>query len=247
LPLTGGKKEKLEQRKNYHRFLSHIFASMKKQAIDKEKDLEDKDGFVPISSRLIEKQFTRDLKVQPLRKNKIIEMKPHKQHLHKSREFRIHEDVYNKILEIEARITVKQWKSLGKNTIPKPYETVNLVTGRKCTKPLRHKFVAEGSSLTISNIPDLLKDSIEAISPCPFNPKYVGKWVEALHEKYLYEKQSFEKVKSSEPEGSPVYEKAKKNLQVAKGRYINDHCCPVNPGVISSSYLITCLPTCSFA
>ena len=29
--------------------------------------------------------------------------------------------------------------------------------------------------------------------------------------------------------------------------YIYDHCCPVNSGVISSSYLITCPPTCNFA
>ena len=32
-----------------------------------------------------------------------------------------------------------------------------------------------------------------------------------------------------------------------RGWNMQSHCCPVNSGVISSSYLITCPPTCSFA
>lgn len=223
LPLTGGQEEKLKQRINYHKFVSHIYASMKRQTIiDKEKELQDKEGFVPISARLIEKQFTRALKVQLVRKNKIIEMKPHRTHLHESREFRIHKEVYSKLIEIEARITAQQWKHLGKKKLPRPYETVNLTTGRKCVRPLRNKFGGEGSSLTISNIPQLIKDSTNALEACPFNPKYVEKWLEALHKKYLWEKQNFEEVKSTEPEGSPEYEKAESNLQLAEGRYHND-------------------------
>ena len=221
LPFTGEQEDKLTQRKNYHRLLSHIYAGMKQQAI-MDKDLEDKEGFIPIYSRLIEKHFKRDLKVKFLRENNIIEMIPHDTLWHKSREFRIHEEVYSKLLEIEARITVKRWKNLGKKKLPKPYETVNLVTGRKSVRPLRNKLVAEGSSLTITNIPKLIKDSINALKACPFNPKYIEEWVEALNKKYLWEKQNFDEVMSYEPEDSPEYKKAKENLQVAKGRYVND-------------------------
>ena len=221
LPLTGEREDEL--RRKYHRFISHIYAGMNNRAsINKVKQLEDRGKYVPMYSRLIEKHFGRDFDIQLLIDNKIIEMLHFDVFSRKSRRFRIHDDIYGKLIEIEAEAVDQQWRSLGEKKVPKSYDTVNIVTGRKDDRPQRSKFEVKGLASSVTNVPQLIKDSINAISPCPFNPKFIGEWVKALQEKYLWEAQCFEEVKSNEPKSREEYEEAERNLQVARGRYLND-------------------------
>ena len=210
----------LPDQANYHRFLVHIYASMLTQMITKDR-LEYDDPFVPVYSRLIEKHFGRDFDVHLLKDNDIIEIKPKQQDLQKSREFRLNQKLFNDLSELEGKVTIQRWRRLGKKKKqPKVFDCVNLVTGRKCEEPVRDNFEAKSSLLTPSNIPKLIKNSIKALSPCPFNPLYVRKWVIALNKKYFREQALFAKI-SDQPRHL-FYNKAKRSYQSAKGRYLND-------------------------
>ena len=84
----------LEERKEYHRFMAHVYVSMRFQ--EKKKQKEDKHGFIPIYSRLIEKEFGRGFDVHRLKDKGLIDIKPHKVSTHKTREYCLSEGVYLK-------------------------------------------------------------------------------------------------------------------------------------------------------
>ena len=208
--LTRGAKNQKKRRK-YHKFISHILANMlikSKEIID----TPEKDFFVPIYSRLIDKKFSRDFDLTILKKNKLIEVKPHNTGNHESREFRIPNDIFNGV--------VKKMECILDMT-PKGDDLtfVNLMTGKKVeTKSTLYQ---SSNSVKNFNIPMIIKKSMGSLQPSPINLKNTIKWVKKMKRKYDHEKDLFEK-RIEKCDDTKLYVIYRKEYRTHWGRYLND-------------------------
>ena len=98
----------------------------------------------------------------------LIDIKPHRTSTHKTREFRLSEDIYLKAAYRENLGTRKAWKMLIKQITPVRNQ-IDLMTGEQ------GKVKREKNDQGLTNIPGFIKASIRVLKPCPFNPRIVGK------------------------------------------------------------------------
>lgn len=222
IKLKGKPKTVRKKRRKYHRFIIHIYMNMRKQVVDPN-TFQNCNEYVPIYSRLIENKFGRNFRPRKLRK-KIIEIKMHNTMARRSREFRLKTEIYEKALKIELQGISKFWDNLlcKKKKARKDYDLVNLVTGRLHERPKKSAFSEKGRNIDYANLPKLIKKGVKSLSPGPFNPKYIRRWVKKLYNKYKYELRNFQKIRRQFGDGSDEYKVAEKDLLKARGKYLND-------------------------
>jgi hypothetical protein len=220
LPLEGSKKKITKQRKKYHRFIMHLFVSMRLQSMNDDK-FEKQKGSVPISSELIENVFGRKFYPRLLKEYEIIEIKPHNTMGRQSREFRIVSKIFDQANSIQQIFTLRRLKALidGK-PLPK---TINVRTGRRKKAKVKSKLTSDNAGVRNTNKPKLIRDSIKSLKPCPFNPKYAYYWLEKLNGKYEREKRNYKIAKHKYKPGSLKLKRAEKEYRRAQGRYLNDN------------------------
>jgi len=210
-----------QQKKKCLRFLVHLYISMSMQSLDKGKYDEQK-GFIPISSRLIEREFGRNFDVHLLRKEKLVEMKRHDTARRMSREFKLDERVWKEAVRIESGAILNAWDDLCAGRKLKSQTIVNLMTGRIKRSKVKSKYTKNENGTRNTNLPSVIKDSIKSMQPCPFNPRYVGKWVKGLQDKFKREELKLKKIKKKFGDDSQEYYLAGKDYLTARGRYYND-------------------------
>lgn len=164
-----------EMRHKVHRFIAHVYNSMKKKLAKKDDENKKDDGhlfdlFVPIYSRLIEKEFGRKFKVLSLRDYGLVKLRRAENLQHKSRYFSLPREIWGDAWEIENKSISDAWDALVKGE-QKKFVPFNLMTGERIRTVNKNIFAPVGQSF---KTPDLIKNSMKAISPCVFNPKYVG-------------------------------------------------------------------------
>ena len=199
---------------NYHRFLAHLFVST--VSVDQETS----EGFIPIYSRLIEKEFGRDFDVFVLKDLDLIDIKPHRAGL--STEYRLKPAIFRKAFKMEERSVRKAWNSMVIDGILNGWARVNLMNGVYDKSSKNHKFVTDDGFTLQANIPPIVIQSIKALKPCPFKPKKAGDYINALEKKYISEKKNFRNIKKTYPNTSNEYLVARKEYLKARGRYTND-------------------------
>ncbi len=219
IPIEGTREEMSEQREKYHRFIMHLFVSMRLGSMDKDKFMDGR-GFVPIHSRLIERTFGRGFDPLLLKSMGLVEIKPHNTMGGQSREFRIVQEIFDEADVIVRGSLFQRLRALIEGD--ELSETVNLRTGRNLNTTSRSKLTVSPGGTRNTNIPELIRESIKSLKPCPFNPTYVYGWLEKLSAKYDRERKNFNKAKRNHKKGSPEYERAEKEFLKAQGRYIND-------------------------
>lgn len=208
--LTKGFKDH-KQRRKYHKFISHILANMlicsKKLIKNPEKDI-----FVPIYSRLIDKEFGRDFNSNILEKHKLLEISHHSINKHESREFRIPNYIFDSFVK-------KMDCILDPDTFAEDLAFVNLMTGKKVEiKSTRYQFSHGKKNY---NIPSIIKESIDSLQPSPIDLKNVKRWVKRMGQKYDHEKRLFEK-RTKNRKKSKRYEKHLKKYRMHSGRYYSE-------------------------
>ena len=203
----------LEERKEYHRFMAHIYVSMRFQ--EKKKQTKEKYGFIPLYSRLIEKEFGRSFDVHRLKDKGIIDIKPHKVSTHKTREYRLSEGVYLKAAYKENLGIKKAWERLIKQKTPIRNQ-VDLMTGEP------GKVKREKNDQGLANIPKFIKEAIRVLKPCPFNPRIVGKLVNKLQRKYESEVRDYITCCGCYGKKHQKSLEAKGRMLTARGRYFNE-------------------------
>lgn len=219
LNLKGSEKERRKQRIRYHRFIGHVYVNRSLQSIDMDK-YEKAQGFVPVSSRLIERTFKREFDVHILKAKGIIDIKGHDTAHKKSREFRIVPNIFDKAKSIELANTIQRLRDLANGNLSA--EAVNLMTGRRKKAPMKSRLTIGTGGVRNTNMPQLIKRSINSLKPCPFNPKYVYKWLVGLERIYKSARQKYNQAKrKSNISGRELY-MAKTAYQKAQGRYLND-------------------------
>ncbi|WP_300463696.1 hypothetical protein [Desulfobacula sp.] len=208
--LTKGAKDQKKRRK-YHKFISHILANMYLNSKELIKNPE-KDYFVPIYSRLIDKNFGRDFNWNILKKHKLLEILPHSIKNHVSREFRIPNNIFDSFVK-------KMDCILDPNTSVEGLDFVNLMTGKKVeTKSNRYQ-LSHGTKNF--NIPSIIKESIKSIQPGPIDLQNAKKWVKRMKRKYDHEKDLFEK-RTKKCKSGRCYKKHLKEFKTHRGRYYSD-------------------------
>ena len=222
IKLKGKPQTVRKKRKKYHRFITHVFMNMRTQVIN-QKTFQNGNECVPIYSRLIENKFGRKFRVRKLRK-KIIKIKGHNTLAGNSREFSLKDEIYEKALRIEFKGMSKFWNNLlcEKKKAKKDYDLVNLVTGRLHERPKKSALSEKCGNIDYANLPKLINKSIKSLSPSPFNPKYIRRWVKKLRNKYKYEVRNFKKIREEFEDGSAEYKAAEKDFVKARGKYLND-------------------------
>lgn len=188
LNLKGSKKERLNQRISYHRFIAHLYVNMSLQSINMDK-YEKAQGFVPVSSRLIERKFKRKIDGHILKPKGIIEIKGHDTAHKKSREFRIVPTIFDKAKSIELANTFQRLRDLGNGNLST--EAPNLMTGRRKKAHIKSRLTIGTGGVRNTNMPQLIKSSINSLKPCPFNPKYVYDWLVGLERIYKSARQKY--------------------------------------------------------
>lgn len=216
LNLEGPSDEVLEERKKYHRFIAHLYASMDLQVIDKDVFKNHK-GYIPVYSRLINQEFGRNFDPHLLEECGIIEIKSHNSMGRKSREYRIALDILEEAMNIEFENMLRRWKGLKKGDVST--DTVNLITGRRSKSRVKSQLDKIRYGIRNTNYPKLIRDSINALEPCPFNPKYVKQWVKKLKNKFIRE---FRRKSRTTLSRSHENQSAEKEYLKAAGRYCND-------------------------
>ena len=203
----------LIDRKEYHPFLAHIYVSMRVQ--EKKKQTEDKHGFIPIYSRLIEKEFGRGFDVHRLKEKGLIDIKAHKVSTHKTREYRLSEGIYLKAADKENLGIRKAWDRLIKQKAPVKNQ-IDLMTG------VKEKIKREKNDQGLTNIPGFIKEAIRLLKPCPFNPRMVGSLVNKLQAKYESEIRVYMKCCDRYGKKHQKSLDAKDRMLTARGRYFNE-------------------------
>ncbi len=204
----------------YYRFVAHVCASM--LIVDKHSD---QDGpFIPIYSRLIEREFSRRFKVHVLRDTNVIEIKPENIPRGESQEFRLVGDLYKAAVILHNENVNQRWRDLWlkRTGSGKKFPMVNLMTGQRWRSPVINRFKYTNRKGDDFNTPVLIRRSIKALQPFPFRPKKAGSLVNALEQTMKRCKREFEEAERSYDGKNPVMlEKAEKKLSKAKGRLNN--------------------------
>ena len=202
----------------YHRFISHIFASMVIERNKKRSDPVD-EIMIPIYSRLMEKEFNRDIKYNDLKKLKCLSIIPQDQLSKKSRKYNLSEEIFEEALRIDSEYILNAWNSMLQTGICS-FRMVNLMTGNRIVSKKKHqKTVLSGNNGYNTNISPLIKNSMDCFEPCPFNPEKIYQLVLAQKRVFEDAKYEFEKIKNTCTEKKPRNKRAKRRYKRAKKRY----------------------------
>ena len=205
-------------RKKYHRFLSHLYASTVTLTLDSDKQELKNKGYIPIYSRLIEKEFSREFNVFKLKRQKLINIRKHSVAKSMARDYRLKKAIFRKAFKIESSYAKNAWEEMVKDGQLKTWVRVNLMTGRYYNTRKRHKLLTDDGLTLSTNIPEVVKESIKYLTPCPFNPRQAGEYINALENKYHRERRKFKGIKKT----SSKYKQVRKEYLTAQGRYHND-------------------------
>ncbi|MCX5871090.1 MAG: hypothetical protein NTY00_10775 [Deltaproteobacteria bacterium] len=231
IPITGSEMEVLKIRKLYHKFIVHLYVSTCLKSI-KNRDFETHIT-VPIYSGLIWGKLKRSVATQYLRELNIIRFTNHYHSNNgngKCREYRLHVKIFNKAQSIAVRNIKQEWDSLIEGF--KYPQKVNLFTGRPVTTSLKHKMSTCYNNKPDFEIPELIKESIKSLLPCPFNPHDIMPWLERAKEKFKHVQKEYIKVKDQfkqkfpnmsykEKRKHPKYYPTYRKYNKAKGLLIN--------------------------
>ena len=194
--LTNGinfnKADENNARQQNHEFLVHLFHSMLRQRLRKNNnEFLKENGFIPIKGYLIDAEIGRDVDYRILEKAGVILTKPYKHKDKICRRYKLVDRVWDKAWKIVDSYIDKAWQSLvyGKSI---KFIIVNLKTGTRMRETRKHNLLPRDSHY---KTPKLVKDSIKAISPCTFDPKYSGLLVRALRKVVRKSKVQLEKKK----------------------------------------------------
>ena len=222
IKFKGSPEEVKKKRLKYHRFLAHLYASTVSRATNRDVKF-DPNEFVPIYSHLIDKKFRRSFNPDLLDKRGIIDIAPHQTAQGRSRGFRLRPKILKTAHRIgeaanaENRVRLVKGEDLG--------PVVNLMNGRKVKTPVKSRPVRIKGGDRDTNTPKLIRDAMKSLKPCPFNPKYVDKWMDLLEAKYLREKSRLKQARKEYGRTSPEYKSAKRKYEQARGKYWNDFYC----------------------
>lgn len=216
--LTKSIKDIKLRSKSQH-FLGHLYASTSTKHLKKNETAE----FIPIGSRIIESEFTREFKVQRLVKMGLIEFKNHCHSIpgvkNRCREFKLTDEVFNEANKIEADAIFLMWENMIQTG--KYSGMVNLMNGRTIVTRKKNELKKEKGKYN-PNIPSFIIDSMKAIQSCPFNPVEVLYLVKAKRDKYTAAVEQLKEIKSEHGSSSEEYEQAKTLKNRVFGKYIND-------------------------
>jgi len=174
--LDFGETDDLDIRWHYHRLLVHIYHSMLSQLSKKDEFMQDK-GFIPIKGYLIDAYFTRGVNYKILEDAGLITIKNHDDRRKLSRRYKLTDSIWEVARKLENDFTREAWKSLVGNGDFEKYISVNLRDGEVLRAICGHTFERRNARF---KTPQIVKDSIRAISNCVFYPKVAGGLVNAL-------------------------------------------------------------------
>ena len=184
IPITGSEEEVLETRKLYHIFITHLYVS---NCLESIKNEDNKEYITtPISSVLIWSKLNRKVATQYLRELDIIRYKPHSHSSYgkgRCREYRLNINIFRKAHSIDSNNVILEWESLLEGI--RFTQKVNLFTGRPVTTSITHKMSTLYKNEQDFDIPDLIKESINSLQPCPFNPYEIIPWFKRAKKKFL--------------------------------------------------------------
>jgi hypothetical protein len=222
IKFKGSPEERKKKREKYHKFLAHLYASTVSRATNRDEKF-DPGKHVPIYSHLIDKKFGGTFNPRILKKREIIDIVPHQTAQGKSRGFRLRPRILKTAHRIEEEANAENRARLVEGDDLSP--AVNLMNGRKSKAPVKSRPVLFKAGDRDTNTPKLIRDAMKSLKPCPFNPKYVARWMDRLTAKYLREKDGLKQAWKEYGRTSPEYKSAKRKYEQAGGKYWNDlHC-----------------------
>lgn len=212
-----------EMRHKVHRFIAHVYNSMKSKLTKKDIENSKDDGhqfdlFVPIYSRLIEKVFGRDFKVLSLRDYGLVNLIRAENLQHKSRYFSLPRKIWKDAWEIEDKSISDAWLALTAGEHSK-FVPFNLMTGERIRTVNKNIFDPVGQSF---KTPDLIKNSMKAISPCVFDPKYVGWLVDGVEKKYHKKEEEAQRLIDNGKMSEEESVKLEKDMFSLEKKFINE-------------------------
>lgn len=181
-----------ERRQKAHWFLCHVYHSIKSLIRKKDVSIDyDANGliFIPVYSRLKDKVFGRQQPdIHLLKREGVLEFTPEDKAKKRSRYFSLPKDIWEKAQRIENDYTRKAWRSLTTGEFSK-YTIYNIINGNPIKRANSHKYSRQGKDIKATTI---VREGMDAISPCVFNPKYVGIWVNGLERVYRKKKEELQ-------------------------------------------------------
>lgn len=177
-----------EQRQKAHHFLCHVYNSTKALIRKKDEDIEYKDDGtipIPIYCRRIDQVFgRRQLKIDVLKRHGLLDYTQPDKAKKRSRYYSLPKEIWTKAQKIEDDITRKAWNSLIKGDFKK-YTTYNIINKAPIRKANNNTYSKNAEDIHAT---PLVREAMDSISPCVFNPKYVGIWVNGLERIYKEKK-----------------------------------------------------------
>ena len=229
--LKGTEVERQKSRLAYHQFIVHIYVSTRlksNKTTDPQKALT-----VPIYSPLIRSAFHGKVNIHVLKENNIIHFT---NHFHgsgngKCREFKLQEKIWRKAIQIAVDYTFTAWDDLTRSD--RSFHRVDLFTGKsKKMSPMKNSPSLYTNNNKMYDIAQLVKDSINSLEPCPFNPYAIIPYCNNVKKAFLIEKRKIQRLRKwltkrypdmtvKERSKRSVYKKANKSFQQIQGLYIN--------------------------
>lgn len=212
-----------EMRQNVQHFIAHIYHSIKAKLSKRDGEKEGNDSrrsglYISIYSRLIQKEFGDDFKVLVLRNKGLIKMIGANSFKHRTRYYSLPRTIWETASEIENRAISEAWQALSDGNDPE-YIPFNIVTGKRIKTVETNIYQPQEQSF---KTPDLVKNAMKAISPCVFNPKYVGWWVDYLEKAYGDQKKVTQELIHSGNLCKDEIEEVENNLERLEKKYNNE-------------------------
>lgn len=171
-------------RRMYHEFIVHLRVSTCLRSI--KNHAWDEQITVPISCRLIEREFGRDFDVDMLKKHKIIQITRHSHSARKCKEFRLSHKHFNQAQSISFSSVIDEWQSIFER-YKYPYN-VNLFNGRQLKTVQKHRMSTKYKNIPDYEIPLLIKHSLKSLQPCPINPHSIIPWLKRANDNFIESK-----------------------------------------------------------
>ena len=230
IKVKGTEVERQKSRLAYHRFIVHVFLSVRLKS-NKETDPQ-KALTVPIPSTLIRSEFKGKISIHVLKRYKIIH---YTKYFHfngkgKCREFKLQEKIWRRAIKIADSYTFTAWDKLTRND--RRSKKVNLFTGKQKYPPMKNSPYLYTNNNKMYDIARLVKDSINSLQPCPFNPHAIIPYYNNVKKAFLTEAKKIgnlrKRLTRKYPETTAknkskllIYKKANRKFQQIQGLYIN--------------------------
>ena len=126
--------------------------------------------------------------------------------------------IWETACEIENRSIGEAWQALSEGNYRK-FIPFNIVNGERIRKVETNDPQPKEQNF---KTPDLIKNAINAISPCVFNPEYVGWWVDGLEKAFLDQKKIVQELIHSGNLDKDEKKKLGNDLFRLEKKYINE-------------------------